>query len=277
MKRYTVITTFNQQGLDKYGQLMISTFEKFWPNFVDLVVYTEDCQPHITKSNVRTIDLIANSKHCKRFVKRHKHNAEANGGLGPHNKDIWKPNKHFKWQGLRFSYKVFAVHHAVNNIDSDWIIWLDADTLTHTHIPNNFLDIVSNDSCVATHLGRTDKYHSECGWVGYNRRHPMGIDFVNDFANMYINDTMFEHAEWHDSYLFDIQRKHYRDNKNAPFHDLNPAPDTKGLAGHPFINSELGKYMDHMKGERKTLGHSEPKDIKLHTDNPYWRNLPRVK
>jgi len=32
-----------------------------------------------------------------------------------------------------------------------------------------------------------------------------------------------------------------------------------------------------MKGERKTLGHSEPKDIKLHTDNPYWRNLPRVK
>ena len=97
MKRYTVITTFNQQGLDKYGQLMISTFEKFWPNFVDLVVYTEDCQPHITKSNVRTIDLIANSKHCKRFVKRHKDNPEANGGLGPHNKDIWKPNKHFKW------------------------------------------------------------------------------------------------------------------------------------------------------------------------------------
>ena len=277
MKRYTVITTFNQQGLDKYGQLMISTFEKFWPNFVDLVVYTENCKPQITKSNVRCIDLIANSKHCKRFVKRHKDNPEANGGLGPHNQHIWKPNKHFKWQGLRFCYKVFAVHHAVNNINSDWIIWLDADTLTHTQIPNNFLDIVSNDSSVATHLGRTDRYHSECGWVGYNRRHPMGIDFVNDFANMYINDTMFEHAEWHDSYLFDIQRKHYRDNKNAPFHDLNPAPDTKGLAGHPFINSELGKYMDHMKGERKTLGHSEPKDIKLHTDNPYWRNLPRVR
>ena len=30
MKRYTVITTFNQQGLDKYGQRMISTFEQFW-------------------------------------------------------------------------------------------------------------------------------------------------------------------------------------------------------------------------------------------------------
>ena len=78
MKRYTVITTFNQQGLEKYGQRMISTFEQFWPNSVDLVVYTEKCKPHITKSNVRCIDLIANSKHCKRFIKRHKDNPEAN-------------------------------------------------------------------------------------------------------------------------------------------------------------------------------------------------------
>ena len=62
MKRYTVITTFNQQGLDKYGQRMISTFEQFWPSTVDLVVYTEKCTPHITKPNVRCIDLIANSK-----------------------------------------------------------------------------------------------------------------------------------------------------------------------------------------------------------------------
>ena len=85
MKRYTVITTFNQQGLENYGQRMISTWEKYWPTEVDLVVYTEACKPRITKSNVRTIDLIANSKHCKRFIKRHKNNPEANGGLGPHN------------------------------------------------------------------------------------------------------------------------------------------------------------------------------------------------
>jgi|TARA_R110002167_G_scaffold14803_1_gene59675 hypothetical protein len=277
MKRYTVITTFNQQGLDKYGQLMIKTFEQYWPNFIDLVVYTENCNPVITKSNVKTIDLIANSKHCKRFIKRHKNNPEANGGLGPHNEHIWKPNKHFKWQGLRFSYKVFSIFHAMQNIDTEWVIWVDADTLTHTHIPNNFLDIVSPVDCVITHLGRGDKYHSECGWVGYNKTNPMCVEFVKDFANMYINDTMFNYPEWHDSYLFDIQRKIYRDTKNAHFHNLNPHPDTKGLAGHPFINSELGKYMDHMKGDRKDLGHSEKKDIKLHTDNPYWRNLPDVR
>ena len=277
MKRYTVITTFNQQGLDKYGQRCISTFEQFWPAEVDLVVYTEACTPHITKPNVKCIDLIANSKHCKRFIKRHKDNPEANGGLGPHNERIWKPNKHFKWQGLRFSYKVFSIYHAMQNIDTEWVIWLDADTLTHSTVTMDFLDSVSPKDCVVTHLGRGDRYHSECGWVGYNKTNPMCSDFVEDFASMYKNDTMFDYPEWHDSYLFDVQRKLYRDNRGAQFHNLNPDPDLKGLAGHPFVNSELGKYMDHMKGERKTFGHSEPRDIKLHTDLPYWKGVRGVR
>jgi len=277
MKRYTVITTFNRQGLEKYGQRMISTFEQFWPDSVDLIVYTEKCKPIITKPNVRCIDLIANSKHCKRFINRHKDNPEANGGLGPHNKHIWKPNKHFKWQGLRFSYKVFSIYHAMQYIDTEWVIWLDADTLTHSTITESFLDSVSPKDCVVTHLGRGERYHSECGWVGYNKTNPMTMQFVEDFASMYKNDTMFNYPEWHDSYLFDVQRKLYRDNKGAHFYNLNPDPDLKGFAGHPFINSDLGKYMDHMKGDRKNLGHSEPRDIKLHEDNPYWRSIKRVR
>jgi len=49
--------------------------------------------------------------------------------------------------------------------------------------------------------------------------------------------------------------------------------DTKGLAGHPFINSELGQYLDHMKGDRKHRGHSKAKEVKLHRDHPYWRTV----
>ena len=277
MKRYTVITTFNQAGLDKYGQHMINTFEQHWPTDVDLVVYTENCEPIISKTNVRKVDLLANSKHCKRFVKRHKDNPEANGGLGPHNQHKWRKDKHFKWQGLRFSYKVFSIHHAVQNIDTEWLIWVDADTLTHSAITLAFLDSVCPKDSMVTHLGRGDKYHSECGWVGYNLYNPQTHDFVQDFANMYINDTMFNEKEWHDSYLFDVVRKRYRDTKGARFHNLNPDPDLKGLAGHPFVNSELGKYMDHMKGDRKNIGHSESRDVKMHMDLPYWRGIKGVR
>ena len=102
----------------------------------------------------------------------------------------------------------------------------------------------------------------------------MCTDFVEDFASMYKNDTMFNYPEWHDSYLFDVQRKLYRDNRGAHFHNLNPDPDLKGLAGHPFINSELGKYMDHMKGyDRKAQMSSKKRDLTTKQTHPYWKTL----
>jgi hypothetical protein len=75
--KYTVITTFHQEGLELYGQTMINTFEQYWPDSVDLIVYAEHCSPTTTKSNVHVVDLLAENKHCRRFVKRHKDNPEA--------------------------------------------------------------------------------------------------------------------------------------------------------------------------------------------------------
>ena len=40
--KYTVITTFHDQGLKHYGQRMIDTFEQHWPAEVDLVIYAEN-------------------------------------------------------------------------------------------------------------------------------------------------------------------------------------------------------------------------------------------
>ena len=270
--KYTVITTFHQAGLELYGQKMIDTFEQYWPESVDLVIYAENCSPVVRKSNVRVVDLLEVSKECRRFVKRHRDNPEAHGGLGPHNEHDWTEKKSFKWQAVRFCYKVFAVKHALNNIDSDWIIWLDADTQTHSTIPESWLPTVCPDPYLISYLGRTDRYHSECGWVGYNKQHPQGVAFANEFARMYEEDEIFNHREWHDSYIWDVVRRRFQD-QGAEFFDLNPEPDTKGIAGHPFINSELGKYMDHKKGDRKGRGHSKAKEVKLHADHPYWRNI----
>ena len=270
--KYTVITTFHQAGLELYGQKMINTFEQYWPDSVDLVVYAENCTPCTTKSNVHIVDLLGVSKECRRFVKRHKNNPEAHGGPGPHNQGKWSEKKSFKWQAVRFCYKVFSVHHAVNNIDSEWIIWLDADSCTHSVITPGWLQKVCPDNSDFTYLGRTDRYHSECGWVGYRKAGNHAVDFANRFANMYITDEIFNHREWHDSFIWDIARREFQ-NRGANFFDLNPEPDTKGLAGHPFINSELGLCLDHMKGERKNNGQSNAREVKLHTDHPYWQKV----
>ena len=58
--KYTVITTFHDQGLKQYGQRMIDTFEQHWPAEVDLIIYAENCQPCITKSNVQVVEEMVN-------------------------------------------------------------------------------------------------------------------------------------------------------------------------------------------------------------------------
>jgi hypothetical protein len=271
--KYTVITTFHQEGLELYGQTMINSFEQHWPESVELVVYAENCNPITNKSNVRVIDLLAANKSLRKFLKRHARNPEANGGQGPHNQNIWSQKKSFKWQAVRFCYKVFATQHAADTLDTDWLIWLDADSHTHSSVTEKFLQSVCPDNYLISYLGRTDRYHSECGWVAYNMNNPLAKDYVANFASMYESDKIFTYPEWHDSYIWDEVRKYFRDHKNAQFYNLNPEPDTKGLAGHPFINSALGSVMDHKKGDRKSRGHSKAKEVKLHTDNPYWQSV----
>lgn len=271
--KYTVITTFHEEGLKLYGQRMIDTFEKNWPANVDLVVYAENCQPRTIRPNTRVLDILQVSDSCRNFVDRHKNNPEAHGGKGTHNAREWSERKNFKWQAVRFCYKVFATQHAANTIDTDWLIWIDADSHTHSAVPEAWLSVVCPDSHLISYLGRTDRYHSECGWVAYNKRDPLCLPYINDFAGMYERDEIFNLREWHDSYVWDEVRKRYRDQRQAKFFNLNPEPDTKGLAGHPFINSELGRYMDHMKGDRKGSGHSKGKEVVMHANHPYWQQV----
>jgi len=267
--KYTVITTFHGVGLQQYGQRMIDTFEKNWPREVDLMVFAEDCQPQVSKNNSHIIDLKASSRDLREFLARHRDNDLAHGRSGP--PDVYNPRKQFRWDAVRFCYKVFSVAEAAQRINNGWMIWLDADTHTHTQIPQSWLSRVCPADSMISYIGRGEKYHSECGWVAYNLDHPATRDFVKDFVDMYVTDSIFDEREWHDSYIWDVIRRKYQHLHR--FHDLNPEPDTKGLAKHPFINSELGGYMDHVKGDRKHQGHSKSKEIAMHLDNPYWRRV----
>lgn len=270
---YTVITTFHQAGLEKYGQRMVDSFEQNWPAEVSLRVYAENCQPRVTRPSSQVIDLLSISSDCRDFVERHRDNPEAHGGQGPHNAEIWTERKNFKWQAVRFCYKVFSLQHAARTVDTDWLIWIDADTFTHTPVPLSWLPTVCPPGYMGSYLGRSDNYHSECGWIAYNLRHPQCRAFPERVAEMYVRDEIFNHKEWHDSYIWDVVRKHWRDVRGVELMNLNPEPDTKGLAKHPFINSELGRYMDHFKGERKNQGHSKGKEVVSHRNHPYWQRI----
>jgi len=267
--KYTVVTTFNRDGLDTYAQRMIETFEQQWPKSVDLLIYAENCQPSVDRPNTVVRDIFAVSPQLTAFQERHRNNDLAHGRAGP--PGVFDERKQFRWDAARFSYKVYAIAHAAATVDSDYLIWLDADTHTHSTVPVEWLATVCPDTALASYLGRGERYHSECGWVGYNLSHPEGKNFIQDFVAMYDQDLIFNEKEWHDSYIWDVVRRRYMER--GSFHNLNPDPDTKGLAKHPFINSELGRYMDHVKGKRKEQGHSRAKEVVLHSDHPYWHRV----
>jgi len=272
--KYTVITTFNQVGLDLYGLNMVQSFDQYWPRNIALWVYTENCS---MPSNDRVVirDLLQCSPDLVAFKQQHANNPTANGLVA---KDTGVPfhDNSFKWDAVKFSHKVFAVIHACANADTDWVIWLDADTKTFTEVPEDFLPTICNSQAMACYLGRRQKYHSECGWVAYNLRHPALADFMQDWRDLYCNGSIFCLKEYHDSFVFDHLRRLYQ-TKGVLFHNLSPTLQGKG-PGHPFIASVLGQYMDHMKGTlRKTMGHSLPDDYErnqgLNSSVPYWSQI----
>jgi len=267
--KYTVITTFHQPGLEQYAQRMINTFEQYWPAEVDLIACAENCNPQTTRPNTRVIDLLNASEDCRNFVERHKNNPYAHALAGP--PDVFNPLKAFRWNAVRFCYKVFSVALCASQIPSGWMIWIDADSHTHSPVTTSWLDKVCPTNSMISYLGRGDKYHSECGWVAYNLDHPQTRQFIQDFVDMYRTDAIFNEREWHDSYIWDVVRKKYQPGNK--FVNLNPSVNDKGLAGHPFINSALGEVMDHVKGKRKEQGMSKSKEVVLHRDHPYWQKV----
>lgn len=248
---------------------MIDTFEQFWPANIDLKICAEHCQPRTTRANTEVIDLLASSADLAAFLHRHRDNDRAHGRAGP--PDVYNPKKQFRWDAVRFSYKVFSTALCASQIQSGWMIWVDADTRTHSPVTGSWLSTVCPPGAMISYLGRGERYHSECGWVAYNLDHAATRNFISDFVAMYVTDAIFQQKEWHDSFIWDLVRRRYQDQHQ--FVNLNPDPDTKGLAKHPFINSELGRVMDHFKGSRKDQGHSRGKEIVLHHDLPYWQSV----
>ena len=60
--------------------------------------------------------------------------------------------------------------------------------------------------------------------------------------------------------------------KDLKIENINLTPWGKNY-DHVFINSILGEYMDHMKGDRKNIGKSMRSDIFNERKSEYWSNI----
>lgn len=232
MLTFDAVTTFAPQHWDVYAKRCVDTFQRYWTG-ISLKTFTDE-------------ELESRSDWLADFKKRHAH----------------RPTENYRFDAVRFAHKVAAIELAFFGGVSDSLVWMDADCVTHAMVDRRWLSRLVGRSDVA-YLARDRKY-SECGFMVF-RRNSAGEQFIENFAELYRTDEIFNLAEWHDSWVFDQVRKRL---PNLRYVSLSGGAEK---TSHPLVNGPLGARLDHCKGGRKALGRSKRSDIKVHRPEAYWR------
>lgn len=261
---HIVVTTFHEKGYRDYGKKCIETFLTHWPQDISLVVYAENVEIEEKDRRLLVFDHEETLPRLRDFRKAYGGDPQANG-LRPSANGLVRD---FRWDAVRFSNKVFAVADAIRRYHTmvDQLIWLDADTVTHRDIPRNFIDkIAPRGNQLAAYLNR--RIYPECGWVGYNLRHREILTFVERFEGAYTSGYFQTLKESHDSFVFWKVLQQMEGDGEARFKPLG----SNLTKTHVFINSVLGSYMDHLKGDRKQDGKSRRSDLKWNRREAWWQ------
>ena len=276
-----IITSYKPGTWDQFAKRGIHSMVQNFPREVDIVLYCEEPKPQDVDPKITCIDLNTAEPELFNFKNKYKNDPVANGKIQTIAKGVRrstllqgqdKDKDSFLWDAVRFSNKVFCVVNAVRNSkDYDYVIWLDADTFTFRPVPLDFLVDVLPKNTMLTYLGR-EKVYPECGFVGYNIKHQETQNFINEWEQLYVTGDVFKLLEWHDSAVFwELSKKFIRD-KNIHVNDIGYL---KGVTGHHvFVNSVLGNYIDHFKGNRKLNRTSTKKDLRQIHDVDYWKKVP---
>jgi len=239
-----VVTSFNEEGYKRYGQRFIESFLRFWPAGVRLTVFYEgegfEFTHGISWHPIEEVPHLTEFMDNLRFpIMR--------GVIGTQY-DINYDARHAR--------KAFIEMHAMRKYGGK-VFWIDADTVTHTPVPEWLLDQLLPDDALCCYLGRDGWYFTETGFIGFNGNHPHASRFAKNYLNVFLSGAIFSQQYWHDCGGFDAIRQVFG---NGPeFVDI--ASDVPRGTMHPQVNTILGRYMTHFKGNRKDDLELRPGDI----------------
>lgn len=224
-----VITALNNRLYREYGHRFLDTF----PQTLDLLIWSETHLP-VAHRSLPYRDFYL--KHRDKHITSYKHDA------------------------VRFHWKPQAVYYTLQQdyiTQYDSLLWIDADTIFLKEINDEWIQQHLHTTGIMSYMGRPN-YYSECGVLYFNLRNTHTEQYVKDVWDYYVNETVYELQEQHDSYVWDyVRHKHEQEYKHQ-FRNLGV--DHKVPGGH--IQAHLyGEWFDHCKGKRKIQGKSK--------ENPY--------
>lgn len=225
--KFAVITSMNQDYYEKYGKLMIRSFEKMWQSY-DLYVYNEDFSFKSKNAHMMGWNLgTAYDKFVDRWSSKNK-------------------------RVVTFAKKAFSIINAMDKIECDRLIWLDADTHCYSRINTQFLELLTPDDTLSTHIGvkhKVDKkiyFSCETGFFILNKNHPQFSLFRDTYKNIYVNDKYENLRRFYDGEVYGETVLKLQE-QNAKMIDLNPGHIHKTV----FSKSVLAPYLNHYKAGLK--------------------------
>lgn len=231
--KFCAVTTYALKHYEQYAKRCIETFHLHWRD-IELKVYDDE-------------SLEDRSDWLKDFKGRHKN----------------KPTDNYRLDAVRFSHKVAAIELAFNALKDDALVWMDADILTHAEVTNDWLTSLLGEADFA-YLERKHKTYPETGFMIF-RNNLRAKQFIRHVVDLYREDTLFKLKEWHDGFLWEHCRANLSD-----WGALACIAFPGCVGSHPFVNSELGSRMDHLKGKRKLAGKSYRNDLQVSRTEEYW-------
>lgn len=257
LQTINVITTMHRGGYEHYGREMIRAFLRYWPDTIRLTLYTEGFVPDEKSERVEVLDLHATCPDLVAFKEANKEPWQngRTGSSAARDARVKLVDKYnFKFDAVKFANKVFAYCKQAARTNARYLVWLDADTVTLKPIPADFIPSLGNEFLL--YLGRRFT-HSECGFMRFDMSHPGATEFFRIMQAMYETGELFTLNEWHDSFVFDAVRTVLCAAGTIQARSIS----STDISRHPFINSVLGTYMDHLKGDqRKARGSSTLRD-----------------
>lgn len=240
MTSFVAITSMNSHYFNHSGRVMIKSYSEYFDSTVPLHVYNEDdCQFKI--KNVNSVPWDLGNEYLD-FQNRWTSNSKVRG----------------------FSKKAFSIIHAMNNIECDRLIWLDADTIITRSVLLQLLELISPDDVLSTHYGVVHPWPSEndntrtafsceTGFFILNKRHEAFDKFKKIYTDMYVNDRVDNIRRFYDGEVYG-ETVRLLSQDGVKMMDLNPG----NIHKTPIPRSILAPYISHSKaGLKDTINYPE--------------------
>lgn len=231
--QFRYVTSMSRAQFDLYGEKMLRTFVEYWPDG-EMLVYSEDSLPDIHDRIIHQSlwgipGLRQFHEGLSRFPICHGQFPKPDGSIG----------YDYRRNVAAFSKKAFAQMDAARAFRG-YLFWLDADTVTHKHVPAYLLERWMEGQFAI--VMRRKHWHLCSSFVGWDCAN--AENWWAAYRDVYESGRVLTAPQWDDAYVLQLCLGEQTSVRDIAAHIDQPGP-------HNVFNDVFGELASHAKGNLK--------------------------